>query len=69
MDCHGSGRTKKTSRVVVTIPAGIDDGQTLSMAGEGEAGYRGGENGDLYVTIRVKPHKMFRRSGFDLTWI
>ena len=65
-DCHGSGRTKKTSRVVVNIPAGIDDGQTLNLAGEGEAGYRGGENGDLYVTIRVKPHKIFRRSGYDL---
>ncbi len=65
-DCHGSGRNKKTSRVVVTIPAGIDDGQTLNLAGEGEAGYRGGENGDLYVTIRVKPHKIFRRSGYDL---
>lgn len=66
LDCHGNGRVKKTSRVVVNIPAGIDDGQTLSLAGEGEAGYRGGPSGDLYVLIRVKPHKLFRRNGADL---
>jgi len=65
-DCAGQGRVKKTSRVLVTIPAGIDDGQTLSMAGEGEAGLRGGPNGDLYITVNVKPHKLFRRSGYDL---
>ena len=66
LDCHGHGRVKKTSRVVVNIPAGIDDGQTLSLSGEGEAGYRGGPSGDLYVLIRVKPHKLFRRNGADL---
>lgn len=66
LDCHGQGRLKKTSRVIVNVPAGIDDGQTLNMAGEGEAGYRGGPNGDLYVSIRVKPHKMFKRNGYDL---
>ncbi len=65
-DCAGQGRVKKTSRVLVTIPAGIDDGQTLSMAGEGEAGFRGGQSGDLYITVNVKPHKLFRRSGYDL---
>ncbi len=66
LDCHGHGRVKKTSRVVVNIPAGIDDGQTLSLSGEGESGYRGGPSGDLYVLIRVKPHKLFRRNGSDL---
>lgn len=66
LDCHGHGRVKKTSRVVVNIPAGIDDGQTLSLSGEGEAGYRGGPSGDLYVLVRVKPHKLFRRNGADL---
>lgn len=65
-DCHGEGRVKKQSRVAVNIPAGIDDGQTLNLAGEGEAGYRGGANGDLYVTIRVKAHKLFKRNGYDL---
>lgn len=66
LDCHGEGRVRKTNRVVVNIPAGIDDGQTLSMPGEGEAGYRGGPNGNLYLVIRVKPHKLFRRQGADL---
>ena len=66
LDCKGSGRIKKTSRIVVNVPAGIDDGQTLNIRGEGEAGLRGGGRGDLYVTIRVKPHKLFRRQGYDL---
>ncbi|MDL2217053.1 molecular chaperone DnaJ [Christensenellaceae bacterium OttesenSCG-928-M15] len=66
LDCRGEGRIKKQSRVIVNVPAGIDDGQTLNLAGEGEAGFRGGPSGDLYVNIRVKPHKMFRRNGFDL---
>jgi len=66
LDCHGEGRVRKTNRVVVNIPAGIDDGQTLSMPGEGEAGYRGGPNGNLFVLVRVKPHKLFRRQGADL---
>ena len=51
---------------MVTVPAGIADGQTLNIRGEGEAGYRGGARGDLYVTIRVKPHKLFERQGYDL---
>ncbi|MDL2258384.1 molecular chaperone DnaJ [Eubacteriales bacterium OttesenSCG-928-K08] len=66
LDCHGAGRLKKTSRVIVDIPAGIDDGQTINLSGEGEAGHRGGPSGDLYVSIRVKPHKLFRRNGYDL---
>lgn len=66
LDCLGKGRVKKTSKVVVDIPAGIDDGQTINIPWEGEAGYRGGPNGDLYVNIKVKPHKSFRRSGYDL---
>lgn len=66
LECMGKGRVKKTSRVVVNIPAGIDDGQTINLPWEGEAGYRGGPNGDLFVNIRVKPHKLFRRNGYDL---
>ena len=65
-DCRGAGRVRKTSRIMVTVPAGIADGQTLNIRGEGEAGYRGGARGDLYVTIRVKPHKLFERQGYDL---
>ena len=66
LDCRGSGRQKKNSRVIVDIPAGIDDGQILNISGEGQAGYRNGPNGDLRVTVAVKAHKSFRRNGFDL---
>lgn len=65
-DCKGNGRIRKSNRIVVTVPAGIDDGQTLNMRGEGEAGYRGGPSGDLYIQISVKPHKLFVRRGYDM---
>lgn len=65
-ECRGGGRVKKSSRVQLKIPAGIDNGQTLNVRGEGEAGYRNGPRGNLYVTINVKPHKLFVRHGFDL---
>ena len=48
------------------IPAGIDNGQTVSLRGEGDAGQRGGPNGDLFVTVTVRPHPLFRRNGFDV---
>ncbi len=65
-ECRGKGRVNKSNRIVVNVPAGIDDGQTLSMRGEGEAGLRGGPSGDLFISIRVKPHKLFTRDGYDL---
>ena len=65
-ECRGKGRIHKSNRIVVNIPAGIDNGQTLTLRGEGEAGYRGGPNGDLYVVINVRPHKLFTRKGYDL---
>ncbi|OQB23322.1 MAG: Chaperone protein DnaJ [Firmicutes bacterium ADurb.Bin182] len=65
-DCRGRGRVSKTKRLSVNIPAGIDNGQSINLRGEGEAGYRGGPAGDLYVTISVKPHKLFKRKGYDL---
>ncbi len=64
--CKGAGRVRKNTRIIVNVPAGIDNGQTISMRGEGEAGQRGGARGDLYVTISVKPHKLFTRRGYDL---
>lgn len=64
--CRGSGRVRKNTRIVVNVPAGIDNGQTISMRGEGEAGKRGGPRGDLYVSITVRPHKLFQRRGYDL---
>ncbi len=53
--------------ISLKIPAGIDDGETLRVSGEGEAVAHGGRNGDLYVTIRVKPNHRFTREGFDVT--
>ena len=64
--CHGSGQTRKTRTIKVKIPAGIDDGQTISLRGEGSGGVNGGPAGDLYVTVYVKPHKMFKRDGQDI---
>lgn len=64
--CKGTGRLRKNTRIIVNVPAGIDNGQTISMRGEGESGARGGARGDLYVTISVRPHKLFTRRGFDL---
>ena len=65
-DCRGRGRVNKSKRIAVNVPAGIDHGQTLNMRGEGEAGLRGGPSGDLFISITVKPHKLFTRKGTDL---
>jgi molecular chaperone DnaJ len=65
-ECRGAGRVRKNTKKHLKIPAGIDNGQTLRLPGLGSAGYRGGPNGDLYVTVSVRPHKTFVRKGFDL---
>ena len=65
-DCKGTGRVRRNTRIVVNVPAGIDNGQTISMRGEGEAGLRGGPRGDLYISVTVRPHKLFQRRGYDL---
>ena len=62
-DCHGSGRARKRKTVKVNIPAGIDNGQTISLRGQGHAGKNGGPSGDLLITVMVKPHDIFRREG------
>jgi len=64
--CNGKGRVKKTLKKKINIPAGIDDGQTISIRGEGEPGIRGGPNGDLYITVNVRPHPIFKRQGNDV---
>src|SRR2546427_149495 len=64
--CRGEGRERKDREISLTIPPGIDDGQQLRVAGEGEAGMRGGPSGDLYVLIRLKEHASFRREQDDL---
>ena len=65
-DCRGTGRVRKTSKVEVTIPAGINDGQSMQIPSRGEMGERGGPNGDLLVTIKIKPHEIFRREDYDV---
>ena len=64
--CGGSGRTRVKRTATVKVPAGIDNGQTIVMNGQGEPGLRGGPNGDLYINVIVKPHKLLRRVGYDL---
>ncbi len=64
--CSGTGRVKRKRTCTVKIPAGIDNGQTIVMNGQGEPGVNGGPNGDLYIVVTVKPHKLFRRDGTTL---
>jgi molecular chaperone DnaJ len=65
-NCHGRGRVSKTKTLSVKVPAGVDDGDRIRLSGEGEAGPKGGPPGDLYVEIRINPHKLFERNGADL---
>src|SRR5688500_17024038 len=67
--CRGEGRERTERRVSLVVPPGIDDGQQLRVQGQGEAGTRGGPHGDLYVLVRVKEHRAFRRDGDDLLHI
>ncbi len=64
--CGGSGRMRKEKVLKIRIPAGVETGRRIRLAGEGEAGVRGGQPGDLYVLISVKPHPLFKRDGADL---
>lgn len=64
--CHGEGRIKTVSKIKVRIPSGVEDEQTLTVSGRGEAGPNGGMNGDLYININVKPHDLFERDGVHL---
>jgi len=66
--CNGSGRVRRKRTATVKIPAGIDSGQTIIMNGQGEPGLRGGPNGDLYIRVSVRPHKLFKREGTNL-WL
>lgn len=64
--CHGQGRLKKHKTLSVKIPAGVDEGDRIRLAGEGEHGVNGGPPGDLYVQIHLKKHAVFTREGNDL---
>jgi molecular chaperone DnaJ len=64
--CAGSGRTRKEKSLSVTIPAGVEEGTRIRLAGEGEAGFRGGPAGDLYIFLSIKPHRIFKRDGANV---
>jgi molecular chaperone DnaJ len=64
--CAGHGQVRKTRKLQLKIPAGVDDGSRIRLSGEGDAGTRGGPRGDLYVFISVTPHELFERDNLDL---
>jgi molecular chaperone DnaJ len=65
-DCAGAGRVMRERMLSVNIPAGVEDGTRIRLAGEGEAGVRGGPPGDLYIFLSLAPHEFFQRDGADL---
>ncbi len=64
--CGGAGRQREERTLTVTIPAGVEDGTRIRLAGEGEAGVRGGPPGDLYIFLGVRPHRLFQRDGANI---
>ncbi|MFD6675974.1 molecular chaperone DnaJ [Rhodococcus zopfii] len=68
-DCRGTGIQNRTRTITVRVPAGIKDGSKVRLAGQGEAGLRGAPSGDLFVTVHVRPDKVFGRDGDDLTLV
>jgi molecular chaperone DnaJ len=66
VECRGHGQVRKERTLQVRIPAGVDDGARIRLAGEGDAGARGGPRGDLYIFLSVTPHELFERDGLDL---
>jgi molecular chaperone DnaJ len=65
-NCSGSGRVTRERTLSVNVPAGVEDGTRIRLSGEGEAGIRGGGQGDLYIFLSLSPHPFFQRDGADL---
>lgn len=65
-ECHGAGEVSTERKVKITIPSGVDAGQTLRLGGQGQAGRRGGPAGHLFVVVDIEPDERFQRDGFDL---
>ena len=64
--CHGQGQVRRERTLQIKVPAGIEDGARIRLAGEGDSGARGGPRGDLYLFVSVAPHDLFERDGMDL---
>lgn len=62
-ECRGTGKAYKSRKITIKVPSGVDNGSVIPLKGEGEPGERGGPNGDLFVYIRVRPHRFFKREG------
>lgn len=65
-NCHGTGQERRSRKLSVKIPAGIDDGQSVALRGQGGAGINGGPVGDVIVTVSIRPHPLFQRDGYDV---
>ncbi len=65
-DCKGQGRIRRTKKLEVSVPAGIDDGQTFVLRGQGDQGVNGGPAGDVNITVSVRPDPLFERDGYDV---
>ncbi|MGH4118869.1 molecular chaperone DnaJ [Clostridium sp.] len=65
-NCHGSGKERKNRKIKINVPGGVDTGNVMPLRGQGEPGEKGGPSGDLYINIRVTPHKTFKRNGIDI---
>jgi len=64
--CNGKGEVRTTKRLALNIPAGVEDGSQLKLKGQGQPGFNGGAPGDIFITIRVIPHRFFKRRGVDV---
>ena len=65
-ECRGAGRIQDIETIKIDLPAGVDNGQTIKISGKGEAAKKGGINGDLYIKVHLKPHKIFNRKRDDI---